>query len=352
MTSMTAGLGTFLMASAWIPHTCKLPPLPQAVAGQFVGAIDNTVVVAGGSWWTSPPDGGGVKMWDDRIQVLQQDSKSWQSIGQLPQSMAYGGTLSVGGELVLAGGQNEDIVSNKVWSLKVNGHRLKLSAWPDMPNSLTNFSMASVGNKIYVFGGQTDKNSLASASLWSLTIQPSGTPAVAWQQEPPLPGNGRILAAAAGCGGRLYVVGGAALEKLPNGIEARRYLREAWSYDPVNKWIRLPDPPTPSVAAPAVCVSGHGVLLVGGDDGHMAGVVLHPGEVHPGFSKVLTLYDATDRTWANVGKLPIGLVTTGAAALNDGRIVIPGGEDRPGRRSNIVLELEPSNQRRMVQWSE
>lgn len=346
---MIAGLGTFLMTFASAPQLRKLPSLPHAIAGQFVGAIDNTVVVAGGSWWTSPPDEGGVKMWDDRIQVLQQDSKSWQSIGQLPQPMAYGGALSLGHELVLAGGQNEDMVSSKVWSLKLNGRRFNLSSWPDLPNPLTNFSIAFAGNKIYVFGGQKEKNSLASASLWSLTIQPNGIPAAAWQQESPLPGKGRILAAAAGCGGRLYVVGGATLEKLPDGIAARHYLREAWSYDPVNKWIRLPDPPTPSVAAPAVCAGGHSVLLIGGDDGHMDGVVLRPGEVHPGFSKVLTRYDAINKTWSEVGKLPLGLVTTGAAVLSDGRIVIPGGEDRPGSRSNVVLELSPSTKRRIIE---
>lgn len=338
---MIARLGTFLMASAGTPHLCTLPPLPQAIAGQFVGTIDNTVIVAGGSSWTSPPNEGGVKTWDDRIQVLQPKSKSWKSIGRLPQPMAYGGTVSLGHELVLAGGQNENMVSNKVWSLKLNGHHFKLSSWPDLPNPLTNFSMAFAGNKIYVFGGQKEKNSLASPSLWSLTIHPKGTPATAWQQESPLPGNGRILATAAGCGGRLYVVGGAALEKLTNGMTARRYLREAWSYDPVNQWVRLPDPPTPSVAAPAVCVGHHSLLLIGGDDGHMAGVDLPPGKVHPGFSRVILRYDAINQTWTEAGKLPLGLVTTGAAVLSDGRIVIPGGEDRPGSRSSVVLELIP-----------
>jgi N-acetylneuraminic acid mutarotase len=80
-------------------------------------------------------------------------------------------------------------------------------------------------------------------------------------------------------------------------------------------------------------------VLIGGDDGHMAGVVLRPGEKHPGFSRRVWRYSVDRNIWVAEGELPVGLVTTGAAVLRDGPIVIPGGEDRPGSRSNQVLEL-------------
>lgn len=61
----------------------------------------------------------------------------------------------------------------------------------------------------------------------------------------------------------------------------------------------------------------------------MAGVALRSEEKHPGFSRKLFRYSTDTNHWFSAGELPVGLVTTGAAVRQDGRIVIPGGEDRP-----------------------
>jgi N-acetylneuraminic acid mutarotase len=124
-----------------------------------------------------------------------------------------------------------------------------------------------------------------------------------------------------------------------DGSLVRHYLREVWSFQAESSWQRLAEMPTAAVAAPAACDEDGNVLLIGGDDGHMAGVVLQSGEQHPGFSRAVWRYSPQSQGWAVAGELPVGLVTTGSAVWKDGRIVVPGGEDRPGSRSDRVLEL-------------
>lgn len=336
---MLAGFGIALAVSGGGLRVKELPRLPRAIAGQFVGAVGNLVMVAGGAWWSAPPGDGGKKIWEDRIEALEPNGTEWREIARLPQASAYGGTVSLKDAIVFAGGQDESDVSRNVLALEKQGQGYHLSAWPELPTPLTNFSMAMAGNHIYAFGGQSTKNSLASNDLWSLTVDAYGRPAPSWRKEDSLPGVGRILAAAAGCVGKLYIVGGATLAASESGIPNRHYLREAWSFDPAAGWKRLPDPPTASVAAPAACERNGDFVLIGGDDGHMAGVVLRPGVKHPGFSRNVLRYSVDRNIWAAEGELSASLVTTGAAVLQDGSIVIPGGEDRPGSRSNQVLEL-------------
>jgi N-acetylneuraminic acid mutarotase len=334
-----AVLGTALALSAVDAQVIELPSLPHAIAGQFVGTVSGTLVVAGGSRWTAPPSQGGTKVFDDGILALGPDETHWQQVARLPKPLAYGGAASLKRTLLFAGGQGEAVVSRSVWALGKHGSSFQLTLWPDLPASVANFSMAMAGGRIYVYGGQESKDSLAGAQLWSLSIDAEERPGSNWQHETSMPGPGRILAAAAGCQDTLYILGGATLSRATDGSLIRHYSREAWSYSPMSGWKRLPDLPAASVAAPAECDEDGNVLLLGGDDGSMAGVALSPGELHPGFSRTVERYSPSDNAWASAGQLPLGLVTTGSAVWKDGRIVVPGGEDRPGSRSNKVLEL-------------
>jgi N-acetylneuraminic acid mutarotase len=332
------GCGVALAAWGAALRVSELPKLPRAIAGQFVGSADGLLVVAGGSWWTGPPSAGGQKIWADEIQVLEKQDGEWRDAGRLPHAVAYGGAVSLKEAIVLAGGQNGDIVSSEVRALRRRGTGMEVENWPDLPAPSANLAVALAGGHIYAFGGQSSAQAAsASARLWSLKA--GAGKSGRWVEHPPLPGEGRILAAAAGCRDTLYILGGAALTPSPAGAAARRYLREAWSFHPAKGWKRLPDLPAPSVAAPAVCGPSGEPVLLGGDDGSMAGVALVQGDVHPGFGRSVLYYDRAGRRWVESGRLPLGLVTTGAAWWKNS-IVIPGGEDRPGSRSAAVLRIE------------
>src|SRR5512140_1842135 len=87
-----------------------LPPLPQAVAGQFVGVLNDELIVAGGSHWDGvpPPWAGGKKLWSDAVCALGRGDKQWRLAGRLPHRMGYGVAISLPGEMLLIGGQTPE----------------------------------------------------------------------------------------------------------------------------------------------------------------------------------------------------------------------------------------------------
>ena len=340
---LMTGLFSSIAAFSVLP-TRKLPPLPQPIAGQFVGSIDNTIVVAGGSYWKAPDrpsETGATKVWEASVLALTPGEHNWRVIARLPQPLAYGGSVSLKNKVVFAGGQNESAFSGQVWALEQHKGHYVLKQWPPLPTPLENFSMAAAGNLIYIFGGQRSSDSIANAELWSLAVDSDGNPIGQWMERPPLPGKSRILASAAGYSGELYIASGATLVKSPDGSLVRHYLQDAWSYSPATGWRQLPDLPRPAAAAPAVCDSA-GLLVLGGDDRRVAGGRSGSIPQYPGFSRTVLRYDVAGKQWLTAGELPLGLVTTGAAVLTNGNVVIPGGEDRPGSRSGEVFQFRIS----------
>ncbi|MGV3723297.1 MAG: hypothetical protein ACO1SX_20555, partial [Actinomycetota bacterium] len=59
-------------------------------------------------------------------------------------------------------------------------------------------------------------------------------------------------------------------------------------------------------------------------------------ERHPGFCTDVLTFDTRTGAWKRSGTLPLGLVTTNAVRWG-ARLVIPGGEDRPGHRSTRAI---------------
>ena len=315
-------------------------PLPRGIAGQFVGCTGASAIVAGGSWWTASPAEGGQKVWEDIILVRNSLGHQWHAAGRLPHPAAYGASLSLSQGVLIAGGQDADHAHSDVLLLSLSDDQINIQPWPSLPVPLINCSIGMVDHTIYVMGGRQGPDSVSTNHIWDLALDAHQQPIGTWRREPDAPFTDRILAASASSGSRLYIAGGAQLAQKDDGSLARRYLHDAWSFQNGSGWTKLPDLPQPAVAAPASCAGANHFLVFGGDDGHMAGVVLKPGEEHPGFSHSIFLYRAETNRWEIAGELPIGLVTTDVALLDDGTIIIPGGEDRPGHRSAEVLELQ------------
>ena len=108
---------------------------------------------------------------------------------------------------------------------------------------------------------------------------------------------------------------------------------DAYRYTPGKGWTRLADLPRVAVAAPSPAAEVGGKLLViGGDDG--AQVSVAPTD-HKGFTREVLAYDPATDKWRRGGEAPFSLVTTTLAQWG-GRIVVTGGEQRPGVRSPSV----------------
>jgi N-acetylneuraminate epimerase len=313
----------------------ELTPIPDAsgFAGSFAGVSGGALIVAGGTNFPDKkPWEGGTKVWYDDVFVLQQPEGEWRKAGKLPKANGYGLSITTGAGVIIIGGGNATEHFREVTLLQWNGTTVHASPLPALPEPCAFMTGALSGGTIFVCGGiEKPDATKAMNSLWSLNLADLDA---GWKTLSPVPSAGRILAAAGAHGGAFFLFSGAAVSADAKGKSTREWLRDAWMFSLDSGWKRLADPPRVAVAAPSpLPLSGTKLLVIGGDDGALAS--FEPKEKHPGFPRSVLSYDTKTDVWTKEGEVPFSLVTTNAVIWNE-RIVIPGGEARPGVRSPAV----------------
>lgn len=321
-------------AFRWEP----LPSIPDRLgyAGSYGGLDRGALLVAGGANFPDrPPWEGGSKVWYDRLLVLPAGDTAWRDAGHLPEAAGYGASLSTAEGVLLIGGGNATENFRRVLRLRWDGHAVQTETLPELPVPLAMSSAAQAGQVVYVAGGLEKPDSLkASSRFLALDLDHLEN---GWRTLQSCPGPERMLASAGSDGASFYFCGGAKLISDTEGKPQREWLRDAWRYTPGGGWTRLADLPRAAVAAPAPAVWSQGRLLIlGGDDG--AQVNTAP-EKHRGFPRDVLAYDPRADRWTTAGELPFSLVTTTCVRV-PGRIVIAGGEKKPGIRSTEVWAAE------------
>jgi N-acetylneuraminic acid mutarotase len=313
-----------------------LPALPQALGGQTAGVSHGALLVVGGSRFDRPPYDGGTREWMDTLHVLAPGAAAWRTF-PMGAPRAYACAVSYQDSVYVVGGANAEGALASVLRIEWQNGRPSIEAAPALPHALTQHGCALSGSRLYVLGGLTTvTGTTASASLLMLDLADRRK---GWSELEPLPAAGRILPACGVLGSAFYVFGGAELGPGANGQPVRRYRKDAWRYEVGQGWRAAAPLPRPVVAAPAVAISPAALAVFGGDDGALDGRAAELRERHPGFSRSTLVYDAGRDVWTEGPALPVGLVTT-AAVHWQSRIVIPGGEDRPGHRSARVPSIE------------
>jgi len=315
----------------------QLPALPDplGVAGAFAGVSGGNLIVAGGANFPGKmPWEGGKKVWHDTIYALRTTNGLWRVAGKLPRPLGYGVSLTTEHGVLCIGGSDAMRHYDDVFLLVMAEGKLAVKPLPALPVPLANGAGALLGNVAYVTAGSDQPGEQSALNrFFALDL---GRAKPAWQELPPCPGEARILPAAGATKDSFYLAGGAALRKVDGKIR-RAYLRDAWKFTPGKGWSRLADLPQPSVAAPSPApVIDSTLLLVGGDDGSLAG--FSPPELHPGFSKTVLALDLRTGTWTQFNGLPAARATLPVAEWN-GFFVMPSGETRPGVRSPEVWTL-------------
>ena len=318
----------------------ELPPLPDkfGFAGPYVGSHNGALLVAGGAnFRDKPPWEGGTKVWYDTVFVLEKPDGAWKAAGKLPRPLGYGVSLSTKDGVVCLGGSDAQQHYADVFLLRWNNGEIKNSPLPSLPKSCANFSGALLGKTIYVAGGiETPGSTNTLKTFWSLDL---GAAKPQWRELEPWPSPGRMLAVAAVQDKSIFLASGAELSGDAHGKPVRRYLSDAYRYQPGRGWKRLADLPRATVAAPtpAPVLGQSAFLILGGDDGAL--VNFQPLDRHPGFPKTILAYDTVTDTWKPFGEMPIAHVTTSMTRWKSG-FVMPSGEIRPGVRSPKVWTMQ------------
>ena len=322
----------------------RLPPLPDKLgfAGTFVGTHNGALLVAGGANFPDKhPWEGGTKVWYDTVFVLEKPEGAWQAAGKLPRTLGYGVSVSTPDGVVCLGGSDAQRHYAEVFRLQWEKGELKSSPLPPLPKPCANFCGALLGKTIYVAGGiETPSSTSALKTFWALDLSEAQP---RWRELEPWPGPARMLAVAAVQDQSFFLASGAGLSGDAQGKPVRKYLSDAYRYQPRQGWKRVADLPRPAVAAatPAPVIGQSSILIIGGDDGSL--VTFQPPEKHPGFSKSILVYDTTIDSWRTNGEVPAPRAVL-PTTFWQGCWVFPNGEARPGVRSPEVWTFFPTAQ--------
>lgn len=325
-------------------------------AGMIAGVHENKLLVAGGANFPDamPWNGGKKKYYDDVYVYAKKGNRLvLQTQTKLPVNLAYAASCSTAKGIVVAGGENEHGITNKVYLLKAANGEVAISTLPDLPLAITNAAITSVGNKVYLAGGET----ATEASNQFLFLDLDNT-AKGWQQLPalPKPVSHSVLVANSN---EIYLVGGR--KKNSNGISD--LYSSVYSFNILtNQWTDKQPLPY-ALSAGTGAVYQNKLLLFGGDKGAtfhhteelIAAISNSKDESekqrltdekaklqanHPGFSNEVLAYDIVNNTWQSFGNIPYATpVTTTAVQWND-CFIIPSGEIKAGVRSPIILAVK------------
>jgi N-acetylneuraminic acid mutarotase len=335
----------------------KQLPDPEGFAGPYAGVSNGALIVAGGSNFPGGrrPWNNATKVWYDNIFVLKTINGSWSKAGNLPRAMGYGVALTYKNSVLCIGGGDSKQCYSKVFSITFNGMAVDIKTLPSLPQALMNACGVIQDDVLYIMGGINTPAGETQSNFWSLDLNTVATGHQQWKTLVSLPGKSRMLATAACANGSIYLFGGAHLFPSGNTL-GREYLKDCWLYTKDGKWKKLADLPYPLVASPSPAYeSGSDLLLFGGDDGSYAQKISELKDLHPGFRNEILRYNAKKDEWSVVDQIPVVHRKDSAANPHNSiyshvtkpfviwhnKIVLAGGEARPGVRSNRVLVAIP-----------
>lgn len=315
----------------------ELPPLPDArgFAGSYAGISDGKLLVAGGANFPDKPHAeGGTKVWTDRAFVLDSPTGTWRELpDKLPKPLGYGVSLTTPEGVLCIGGSDVKQHFTDVFLLKLVDGKLTRVEYPPLPGPCANSCGALAGNVAYVAGGlESPAATKTMHTFWRLDL---AKPAAErrWEALDPWPGPARMLATAGVIDGRFYLCGGTDLSAGSDGKPVRTYLRDAYSYHN-GAWSRIADLPRAAVACPSpAAVAAGKLLLFSGDDGAKVNLPLAE---QTGFPNDTLAFDPSANRWSVADTMPAPFVVTPLVPWQNGH-VIPGGEIRPGVRSNRIF---------------
>ena len=229
-----------------------LAPVPAAgvgVEGASVANVGNRIIAAMGH--------DSVDTSTTRIYNISSDT--WSFGAAAPGASSEGAGVAHGGLFYNIGGRGAGFTAN--WSYNPSNDTWNGGLTP-MPTGRAGLAAAVVGNAIYAIGGRTLTGGPCSSGGFAelATVERYDIDTDTWSAVAPLPTPRSDLAAAT-VGGKIYVFGGCR--------GAISVLADVDVYDPVtNTWSSAPtDLPTARAAMYAVARKGNEVYVIGGWDG-------------------------------------------------------------------------------------
>ena len=327
-----------------------LPPHPieHGVSAPFVGFINNELVVGGGcNFPDTPAAEGGKKVFyaDAFVCSTTTDTPQWSRTESLPLAVAYGATAETPLGLVCMGGLNSEGPLRKGFICKQDVGGMHWETLPDLPESIDNAAGTSIGNRIFITGGNQENQGKA---LYTLQLAADTT----WTRLTDYPGPKRIQPVLLASDDALYLFGGfevnAASKEaiISNTFLIYRLTEKVWSEPNLL--------PTMADGSPRALVGATGTRI--GNKFYLAGGVNYsifkdaierkapsnymnqPPEWYQ-FSKDLLVYNVESANWKVIPNVN-GFNKAGGCLLHrEGSLYMVCGEIKPGIRTNAIVKI-------------
>lgn len=324
-------------------------PDSLGLGGAIAGVHHGVILVAGGSNFLDPVWEGGEKKYHKEIFVLRTNDvgeQTWANGGELPFAVSNGASVSTPYGVFNIGGMNQEGDLDRIVLLKWNSIKQEIETdtlFPRLPQTVSYPSATYLNGSIYVAGGKNEANPGGLNNFWKLDLSVgwSERDKMEWKELPVWPGPGRygsvLLSQNNGYNHCLYLISGKSHDD---------YLTDVFEYNPIHgdarsTWIQKSDAPRAAMVAAAATIGQTHLMVFSGSDGHDVDKIMELKDQYSFTRDILAYHTITD-TWIKVGELPFGVVATHALHWNDGWL-IPGGEIRPGRRTNVVLYGQPDS---------
>ncbi|MDL5510510.1 sodium/solute symporter [Arenibacter sp. M-2] len=348
----------------------EIPPLDSGnnsmgYAGMMGGVYDDIVIVAGGANFPKAlPWEGGQKKWYDSIYWL--DNGIWKrSTRSLPEPLAYGASVSTPNGVLLIGGNNEDITSDKVFLVIYNSSikEIELSRYPDLPEPLAYTKAVYVDGYVYVAGGLNTDSS--TNSFYRINLQKK----VQWEKLLDFPGEPRSLHSMAvqeTSGSKsIFVIGGRNQSKeqistFPKSFLSYDIQKQIWNNEgdllvKGSKRVVMGAAAEPSGSMHILVYGGSDEILFqkleeleiqiksAKNDSIVETLIEEKEEIllnHPGFSNEVLAYNTITHKWFVFDSLDIKIPVTSLGVKKDDSFLLVSGEVSPGIRTPKVYMFE------------
>lgn len=345
----------------------RLPVPTDAVeqpglAGAVAGVHNEMLIVAGGANF---PNGmpwlGGKKEYHDEVYLFKKGAQgkleSLENNYKLPFATAYGSSCSTPHGVVYIGGESKKGISNKVLLIQWNEQTesLIIKDLPHLQFAVTNASVSSSGDRIFVAGGETPDSVSTAFQVLDLANTLSG-----WKTLPSLPKPvSHAVSVVQTSKGRtcLYLIGG---RKKNEGNVSDLY-NSVYEFDlKTSQWSEKKPLPYNLSAGTGAAVGNKYILMFGGDRGETFNKTerlivdisraaddkkkseLNQQKIslqsnHPGFSKDVLQYNVVSDQWSVIGSAPFDIPVTTNAIKCKNAVIIPSGEIKAGIRTPEIL---------------
>lgn len=327
----------------------------RGVAGPVTGIIGDRLVVAGGANFPEKmPWEGGTKE-HSRLAYIYAIGENGIRLTHrqlLKVAVSYPGNCPAEGAFYVAGGEDSRGPLNIVMRITLENDSLITESLPPLPVPLTNGSLVFASGKLYFAGGENRELVSDKVYAYDLSGEDGG-----WKEAFRLPYPVSNAVVVSDGKNKIYIAGG----RRRNENAVSTFYDGVLEADLVSGDIRrIATLPEASAAGTGVLDREGNILLFGGDTGEtfhkvealnlQIGRTIDPERSkelneqkarvqrsHPGFSKVCRKYDLKKKKWVSVSPVPGDSPVTTTALVYRDLIIIPSGEIRAGVRTDQIL---------------